>query len=196
MVRKEPRPEPPILAEVPKKRGMRDIRKTVEKEIKRQPELKKIYIARYCLITFGVIILLIGIVISYQNFVNMSDEQLPLQESGHEFMTELHDYDGLKLNPSRGTSIWDANKYLTVTSEDISIDLETETEFLVEVYDLSSYHSSFNRTVDNGQAWSSVVLSRVDDSMSDNRFIISTMVNIYVTPEEVHLARVTVTVWK
>ena len=193
---KAPRPEvTPSDEEEKKPKRMKAAKELLQPETK-DPKLKSAYLFRYFLIALSILILLIGFFISYQNYTEISTKSYSLEESGYNLMLELRNYDGLKLDPDYGYAAWDANKYLTITSEDIRSDLAPEVEFYIEVQDLSAYSINYNRTEDNNLAWSSVKLSQIPGDSADDKFTITTFLNIYVSADEVHLAKVTLTVWE
>ena len=130
---KVPRPETPSLEDEAKKPKKL---KAPQAPMKKDPRLKKSYIFRNCLVCFGILVLLLGVIISYQNFLTLSNEQSSLEKSGYNLMIGLRDYDDLKLTPDHGTAVWDVNSFLSVTSNDISADLQPEVEFVIEVHDL------------------------------------------------------------
>lgn len=159
----------------------------------KDPKLKRTLLARNILVIFGVVILLLSLSLSYQSTIGSAGGKESIEKTGYEFMKELLDYKSLKQDSTYDLAAWDSNKYLIVTAEDIKSDLEPECEFIIEVHDLSQYPIKYNRTIDNRLAWSSVQFSEVP---TKNVFRISTLINIYHTSEEVHLAKLTVSVWR
>ena len=192
---KPPRPVPTVKEPKPSKSKKPKSQKVILPPAGLGPRMRRLYIARYCLVVCGLVILLASVWVSYQNHIVMSQEQDSLEKRGYHFMHDLRDYRGLTHEPETTSAAWDVNNFLTMTSDDIMHDLEPETEFMVEVRDFSSYPVKYNRTRENGQAWYS------DDPAVDGLdnvkvFKISSWVNIYVSPDEVHLAKVTIKVWE
>jgi hypothetical protein len=191
---KAPRPDVEPEPEKEKERKAAQKRHILPKT--KDAELKRAYTLRYVLIAIGIVILIISLGISYLNFINLSDGQASLEETGYELMTDLRDYEGLKLEPEQGMPAWEANKVLALTSDDISKDLKPEVEYLIEIEDLSSFNFKYNRTLENQLAWGSIDLSLGTYKAPEDTFEISMLMDIYVSSQEVHLARVTVTVWE
>jgi len=159
----------------------------------KDPKLKKTLLARNILIIFGIVILILSFSLSYQSIIGSAGVKESIEKTGYELMKELLNYEQLTIDSTNGYTAWDANKYLIVTVEDIKSDLEPECEFLIEVQDLSQYPIKYNRTIDNSLAWSSIQFSEVP---TENVFRISTHINIYHTSDSVHLAKLTVSVWR
>jgi hypothetical protein len=159
----------------------------------KDPKLKRTLFARNILIIFGVVILIISLSLSYQSTIGSAGGKEPIEKTGYNLKKELLNYKFLKMDSTYDLAAWDAFKYIIVTLEDIKSDLEPECEFLIEVRDLSQYPIKYNRTIDNRLAWCSVQYSEVP---TKDVFEISTLINIYHTSEEVHLAKLTVSVWR
>lgn len=195
-ITKPPRPEPEIKEKKPKKFDRKKLADELLLQYARDPKFKRALRFRYTLVSLGILILIISLIISYQNYTSLASPEPSLEEDGYNFMIEFADYDKLKLDYDYGTPAWDANKYLKLTSEDISTDFPTDFDYLIEVYDLSDYQLKYNRTVANTLAWSSSEQIKISGTSEGHKFKISTVVNIFISPEEVHLARIEITVWE
>lgn len=207
-IAKPPRPE----HEQVKKGKKDDKRKKRRQQLERsgQPEqvgpgttedryMRMIRDFRISIMVIGIVILLIGIAISYQDYILKSEEPSTLEESGYNLMKKLRNHDSILTNLDYGTVAWDSDEYLKLTSEDFQNDIGTDfkdVEYLIEVIDLSSYPIKYNRTVQNGLALSSNSNLIDINSIPDDKFTISTFINIHVSNEEVHLAEVSVSVWE
>lgn len=189
-------PRPDLEPEHEKDKERKAVQKRHMMPKTKDVQIKRAYTLRYLLIAIGVVILVISLVISYLNFINLSNSQASLEESGYELMTDLRDYEGLKLEPEQGNPTWDGNKVLALTSDDITNNLKPDVKYLIEIEDLSAFEFKYNRTIDNQLAWGSIDLSTSVYKPPEDAFEISMLMNIFVSPEEVHLTRVTVTVWE
>ncbi|WP_455392146.1 hypothetical protein, partial [[Eubacterium] cellulosolvens] len=192
-VTKRPRPE--IAEELKSKKPKRA---EIPKPWLRDPQVRRLYNVRRALIVIAVLILIFSIILSVQNYLQMSNRKPSLEENAYDFMRRFREYDELTLDSiqNSGQVTWDADKFLKLTSEDIISDFETDFEFLIEVYDLSDYQVKYNRTLDNKLLWNSTQASSRANDANDNGFEISSYVNIFVTYDEVHLARIEITVWE
>ncbi len=161
----------------------------------KDPWIKRSNMIRYTMVVVGVLILLFAVVLSYYNFTTVADKEASLEKSGYEFMTELRSTESLVHEPEHGAHVWDSNKFLTLTSDDIISDLDFELGFLIEVHDLSSYPIKYNRTLENDLAWSNLDLYQISNNANKDDFTISMLVNIYVSSEELHLVEVSIRVW-
>jgi len=170
--------------------------KRPKQSMAKDPKYQRVNMLRYTLTILGVFFLLISIIISYQNYLKMTDEAESLKGSGYNLMIELRNYEELQHGHEHSSKAWEGDKYLQLQTETITADLKPGVEYLIEVYDLSTYPIKYNRTIENGLAWSTVELSKVKERTANDKFIISSIVNIYITSEEVHLAKIYVTVWK
>ena len=189
---KRPRPEPVIK----KKKMVKKTKSEISPLMTKESTSKKLMAVRYSLIIIAFMILLLSILLSYQNYLSWSNKEEPLEEIGYNFKNELVDNKQLTINDEQIAPGWEVNNYLRFTSEDIKQDLEPGVQFLIEVYDLSNYTLKYNRTIMNGLAWSSRPISEVFDLNEEDTFEISTFVNIYVSSNEIHLAMIEISIWK
>ena len=172
--------------------------KELERILKKDQQMKRIFFIRNIVIIIGSIILIVSLLISFYNYYILINQPEPLEESGYELLKDLQDSKDLEADTNVGIYTWDANKFLKLTSENITTNIfsdEPGFEYLIEVHDLSDYRTKYNRTLDNGLAWSSVDISSLGYEPPENGFSISGLINILESIYEVHLARVTVTVW-
>ena len=195
-ITKPPRPEPEIKDQKPKKYTRKKLADELLLQYARDPKFKRALMFRYTIVSIGILILIISLIVSYQNYTSLASPEPSLEEDGYNFMIEFVDYDKLKLDNDYGTPAWDANKFLKLTSKDISTDFPTDLDYLIEVYDLSDYQLKYNRTIVNKLAWSSSELIKISKTTESHKFKISAFVNIFISPEEVHLARIEITVWE
>jgi hypothetical protein len=188
---KQPRPDAVDVEKKPKE--------TRRAKHPMRPEYKKVQYQRKFLVGIALIILISSLITSYLNYLSLSDPGKSTQEQAYDLMKDVQDFDVLNLEYDDGSYTWEVNKYLGMSSEDLTEKFPTDFKYLIEVFDLSSYPLKYNRTLENGLAWNS--LNKLSDTAKEldefgYKFKISAFVNIYVSSEEIHLARIDVTVWK
>jgi len=193
---KPPRPEPEIKEKKVKKFKRKKLADELLIQYARDPKYRRALRYRYTLFSIGLLILIISLIISYQNYTSLADSDPSLKENGYNLMIEFLDYDKLTLDHDYGTPAWDVNKFLKLTSEEISTDFSSEFDYLIEVYDLSAYQVKYNRTIANNLAWSNLELIEINTKNDANKFKISTFVNLFFTTMEVHLVRIDLTLWE
>ncbi len=197
-IKEHPRPEPTALPEeqIKKEEKRKREAKYLQAKLHKELEYRKLYIIRYTLVSIAILILLFSIILSYQNYNTTTAQEASLEENGYKFMLDLKGYEKLAHNPEYDTTVWGVNNYLKLTSEDIIEDFQIDFEFIVEVVDLSSYPIKYNRTIKNDLAWSSIGVPINLDHVAKDRFKICTHINIYVSPEEIHIASLELIIWK
>jgi hypothetical protein len=200
---KQPRPEKIAVGDSFHKPEKPEKKSRTYKDLKGQllkdPKFRKVYYIRYFIIFIGILILLSGTIISYQNFQSRKSTPDSMEKDGYEFIDALITYEGLKSEIGGDNSDWDANKFLKLTTEDIQNGMQSkihDLNYVIEVQDVSSFPINYNRTIQNGHAWSNQDTITEENQVPDNSYTISRHVNIYVSSEEVHLARVSVTIWE
>jgi hypothetical protein len=181
------------------KKKKRDRERTEIKElIEKDPKLRKVYQFRNTLIILGIIILGFSLAMSYQNYLNMQPEDDSLARTGYGILQNIQGSELLSTDQDMGSDSWEINKFLSTNSTQIIDEVSdsvSDSDFIIEVFDLSEYPVKYNRTIINGKAWSNNDIESKPVNIPEDNFEISTLINIYVNPQEVHLARVTVTVW-
>jgi len=195
--KKRPRPEPLDTQTKTKQ----DIRKQ-EKEFKStklkkdSAENKMVYRIAFILLVIGIVILLIGFSISYQNYIEFQSQFRTIEESGYYLLTDLQNYPGLTHESDTTGQTWDKNKFLNIGPKEIENELDPGVNFLVEIQDISQYQIKYNRTVENGLAWTNLDLSNLNLESISNKFTITSYANIYVSSNEHHLVKIIVYVWE
>jgi hypothetical protein len=205
---KQPRPEQKRLEELQaeeqeqidqmKKRERERERTEIKELIQKNPKLRKAYQFRNTIIILGIMILIFSLIISYQNYLNMQLNDDSLEIRGYGILQNLQESEALSTDLDLGTESWEISRFLSTNSTQIIDGFDDsfkDSDFIIEVFDLSDYPIKYNRTIVNGKAWSNNDIESKQVTIPDNNFKISTLINIYVSPQEVHLARVTVTVW-
>jgi hypothetical protein len=205
---KQPRPELKRSEEIKReeeqndKQKKRELKELAQSETKRliqkDPKLKKTYQIRNTLVILGIIVLGFSLAISYQNYLNLQPGDDSLERKGYAVLRDLQESDDLATDQNLGFDTWELNKFLTINSTQITHGLEDshqDMDFIIEVHDLSNYPIKYNRTILNGKAWSNHNIELDPVNIPEDNFEISTLINIYVSPQEIHLARVSVTVW-
>ncbi len=192
---KQPRPEPEPEKRMGRFQRMKERRKSQreqEQQVQKDLQIRKMNYLRYFTLILGIIILLWSILVSYQNYLALTEHEDTLEKTGYELLKEICTHDELKSDFDYGSNSWDVNKFLKLSSEDLIQDLTTElngVKFLIEVHDLSPYPIKYNRTTQNGLAWSTSSNVLAFNAPEDS-FTISMLMNIFVTSEEVHLVKV------
>jgi hypothetical protein len=191
---KQPRP----VQEIPdKKTSPKKVARARYRQHLKSPQFRKILKIRQTLVGVAILILVLSIIISYQNYDSLKSAEGSLEENSYNFMVDFSQYDKLTLVHDTGFSAWDVNKFLKLTSAEIILDFQPDFNLLIEVFDVSNYAVKYNRTLQNDLAWSNKGLTALSSRINDDDgFSISTMVNIYVSPSEVHLAKLKITVWE
>ena len=192
---KAPRPEPEKTKKLGKLKSTLRPGK-IPKPWLKDPEIMRMYNIRRMLIIIGILVLIFSILGSLQNYLFLIYRETSLEENGYNLLLDLQEYPELKLDDDTGLEVWDANKFLKLTSDELKNDLKTDFQFIIEVFDLSSYPIKYNRTVENDLAWSTGKLPESTGEIGDNKFEISSYINIFVSSDEVHLARIDILVWK
>ena len=198
-ITKQPRPEPKTKEIKTGRFKRKTPAEVLISQWSKDPRIRRSYSIRYSIVVIAIIILLLSTIVSYQNNLSQTGQQPSLEKNGYTLMMGLLDYQNLKVVCDNGARAWDVNKFLILTSDEIINDLQPGFEFLIEVYDLSNYSIRYNRTLENNLAWSTVKLSNLFSTrVTGNKdvFEISNFVNIFISTEEVHLARIDITVWK
>ncbi len=189
--------------ELPKKKLDKEIEHSLELELERtlrsDQQLKRIFFIRNIIVIIGIIILIFSIIISINNYIIFINQPDTLEKTGYRLLKDVQGSEELEADIDVGTYTWDAERFLGSTSDDIIMSSNANDlgfKLLIEVHDLSYYSLKYNRTLENNLAWSNLDISTLSGSAPENSFSISGLINIYVSPSEIHLAKVTVTVWK
>jgi hypothetical protein len=189
---KRARPEPDE-----KKKKLKGMPQKVSRSLwHKEQSIRKYLIIRYSLVGAAIFILIISLIFSYLNYLSWSESESSLEKKGYEFRNDLIGYQDLAMDNEYSAYTWDNNKFLRITSDDIKNDLSTEFEFIVEVHDLSNYTTKYDRTLLNELAWSSETNPSTAAEEDGNSFKISTYVNIFVSPDEVHFAKIEIIIWE
>jgi hypothetical protein len=191
----KPRPEPISKPKDTKAQARKVAQISKRDQYSKYPELKRAKKIRYGLVAVAIVILLFSTIFSFQNYLSMTTNEASLPEQGYEFMHDLHNYEELLSDHDSSIQGWDAAQFLLVTSEQIESDLGVKFNFIIEVYDHSTFEIHYDRTLQNGLAWSNLENIRPNFEANKETFEISSFMNLIISPEEIHLIRIDITIW-
>jgi hypothetical protein len=191
--------KPPRPDQYSEKEQIKATEKMSKTEKKQKRELnaedRKYRTLKITVIIVGTLILLVSILISYQNFLTYSDPEPTLEEKQYHLLNDIVYYQPLQSDPAGLNPTWDLNSYLTLTSAELEEGIKTDLNYIIEVEDISSYPYRFNRTLENGLSWNNLHSSSDPISPSRNAHKTHSLVNIQINSNEVHLAKVVLTAW-
>lgn len=132
-------------------------------------------------------VLFIGLATNIFNTTTKSRDFQNFAQEVNNFIEALRAYDGLTHSGIVG--LFDAHKVRSLSAENISRDLKPDYNFTIEIIDISGYPFNCSRKITNGiwypEKW-----------LEMGRSVGYTSVAIWVSDEEIHAAKMVVTIWR
>ncbi|MEM2900480.1 MAG: hypothetical protein QXT63_06770 [Thermoplasmata archaeon] len=138
-------------------------------------------------VTIGLAIFIIIVLSVYSNYYT-TQVYVKIREDGESFSKAVRSYEGLKSEYWNRDGFFDAKKLMNITAENISRDLHPGYKFSIEIEDVSSYPTKYERKGENA-----IVSGK--DYQKTTKVSVTSGANIFVSDTEIHCARLRVSIW-
>jgi hypothetical protein len=177
---------------------------SVEKQVSiRQPGVRA---SNRRKISLRLIVIIVGIVLLISSTLFAvstieSDESHGLQDTEeYQLFKAVLASDALNYNNGPGSSTFDSGKVMAADSDTVSESIIGENtnfddyQFLIEIIDISLYHTHYNRTISENTAISTSPIPPPEDGRGVTTF--EAGVNIFVRSDEIHTGKLIIHIWK
>jgi len=149
----------------------------------------------------GIALVMVGIIVFSGSCIYASElydrpstqTSTGLEAEAWELLEEIRENDAL-LTEDRGAGLFDPQKILTVEARDLEVDHLKDLEFRLEIIDISGREELFTRSIAKGDQ---IQTSEPPMVVEEGELVsLHSAASIFVGPDEVHGARLVLTVWE
>jgi hypothetical protein len=138
------------------------------------------------IVIVGIALFLSAVVASYSAYLE-HQHKIEFFNKAYKFANAVRAYDGLTYDGKEG--VFECNKIIFLTSDNISRDLQPGYPFQIVIEDKSDYHIKYETNISTAKKYPA-------ELMREGMQVIVLSINIWVSEEEVHPGRLIVTLWR